>query len=98
MVQTYFRQELLRWSALSCPEVRPAQQIDVCMSTSVPLEMMLIMFCIQRDLLERVGMGDQRVGDLKVPWPDDAVIYAVDMLGSHDTKFCRKSLLVKHPS
>ena len=35
--------------------------------------------CIRRDLLKHVGMGDQPVGDLWVTWPNDAVIYAVDM-------------------
>ena len=39
------------------------------------------------NLSKRVGMCNQRVGGLLVSWPDDAVIYAVDMLGSHDTKF-----------
>ena len=42
-----------------------------------------------RDLSKRVKIDDQRVDDLKVAWPNGAVIYAVNMLSSHDTKFCR---------
>ena len=56
------------------------------MSTSSVLLGILIVFCVRRDLLKHVGMGDQWVGDLYVTWSDDAVIYAVDMLGSHGTK------------
>ena len=56
------------------------------MSTSALLGI-LVPFSIRRDLLKHIEMGDQRVDDLYVTWPDDAVMYAVDMLGSHGTKF-----------
>ena len=56
------------------------------MSTSVLLGI-LIPFCIRRDLLKHVEMGDQRVDDLLVAWPDDVVTFTVDKLGSHYTKF-----------
>ena len=60
--------------------------IYVRMSTSVLLGM-LIPFCIRQDVLKHVEKGDQRVGDLYVTWPDDAVF---DVVGKHDnpdTKF-----------
>ena len=34
-------------------------------------------------------MDDHRVDDLYVTWPDNAVIYVVDKLGSYGTKFLR---------
>ena len=37
-------------------------------------------------------MGDQQVVGLQVTWPVDAVIYAIDKLGSHDTKFQRRDV------
>ena len=43
----------------------------------------LIPFCSRRDLSKRVGMGDERISDLRVACPDDAGIHAADMLGSH---------------
>ena len=56
------------------------------MSTSVLLGI-LVSFCIRQDLLKHVEMGDQRVGDLWVTWPDDAVFYILGKRGNHDTKF-----------
>ena len=50
------------------------------------------MFCIRRDLLKHVEMGDQRVDNLYIIWLDDAVIYTVDKLGSHGNKFRRRDV------
>ena len=44
------------------------------------------LFCSRQYLSKHIRMGDQRVWDLQVTWPD-AVIYTVDMLGRHDIKF-----------
>ena len=65
--------------------------ISTYMSTSV-LFGILIPCCIQRDLLKRVEIGNQRkqymtCNTYLVVWPADAVIYAVHILGSYSTKF-----------
>ena len=37
-------------------------------------------------------MGDQKVGDLQITWPDNAVIHGVDIMGSRETNFCRRDV------